>query len=266
MTVAITGATGEVGRRVSALIEAPRLIVRDRSRAPEGYEARVASDYGALDEMREALAGVDTVFLIPAGESADRVQRHTTAVEAAVAAGVRRLVYLSFFNAAPDATFTLARDHWHTEQHIRTTDLEWTFLRMNLYMDFIPGMVGTDGAIRGPAGDGRASAILRDDVAAAAAAVLNSAADEHTGRTYDLTGPSAFSLAEAASLLDASFVDETDEEAYASRAGYGAPDWEVRGWVTSYQAIRDGSLSAVAGDFVELTGRSAVSLSEYLTP
>ena len=115
MTIAITGATGEVGRRVSALVESPRLVVRDPSRAPSGSDARVASDYGAFAEMRAALTGADTVFLIPAGESADRVDRHTTAIDAAVAAGVQRLVYLSFFNAAPDATFTLARDHWHTE-------------------------------------------------------------------------------------------------------------------------------------------------------
>ena len=132
-----------------------------------------------------------------------------------------RLVYLSFLGAAPDATFTLARDHWATEEHIRATGLRWTFLRMNLYMDFIPNMVGADGVIRGPAGDGRVSAILRDDVAAAAAAVLRS--DGHDGVTYDLTGPSSFSLAEAAALMGARFEDETDEQAYASRAGYGAP-------------------------------------------
>ena len=78
------------------------------------------------------------MFLIPAGESADRVQQHKTAVDAAVAAGVARIVYLSFFNAAPDATFTLARDHWATEEHIRATGVTWTFLRMNLYMDFMP--------------------------------------------------------------------------------------------------------------------------------
>ena len=220
-----------------------------------GADVRVASGYGAFDEMRAALEGADTVFLIPAAEAADRVEQHQTAVDAAVAAGVARLVYLSFLSAAPDATFTLARDHWATEQHIRATGLRWTFLRMNLYMDFIPGMVGEDGVIRGPAGDGRVSAILRDDVAAAAAAVLPS--DGHDGVTYDLTGPASFSLAEAAELLGARFEDETDEQAYASRAGYGAPDWEVRGWVTSYQAIRDGSFDVVSPAVRELTGPRA---------
>ena len=172
-----------------------------------------------------------------------------------------RLVYLSFLNAAPDATFTLARDHWATEQHIRASGLDFTFLRMNLYMDFIPAMA-VDGVIRGPAGDGRVAAILREDVAAAAAAVLQSGGHENT--TYDLTGPASFSLAEAAELLGARFEDETDEQAYASRASYGAPDWEVRGWVTSYQAIRDGSFDVVSPAVRELTGREPTSLAAHL--
>jgi NAD(P)H dehydrogenase (quinone) len=264
--IAVTGATGEVGRRVVArLSEAKvphRLVVRDASRAPAGAEIRVATSYGALDEMRAALEGASTVFLIPAAEAADRVEQHKTAVDAALAIGVPRIVYLSFLGAAPDATFTLARDHWATEAHIRATGMAWTFLRMNLYMDFIPRMVGEDGVIRGPAGEGRLSAILRDDVAAAAAAVLVS--EGHDGRTYDLTGPESFTLAQAGALMGARFVDETDDEAYASRAGYGAPDWEVRGWVSSYQAIRDGSLDVVTPNVRELTGREPTSLAEYL--
>ena len=80
-----------------------------------------------------------------------------------------RIVYLSSIGAADDATFTLARDHWHTEHIIRQTGVRWTFLRMNLYMNFVPSMVGADGAIRGPAGDRRLAAVLRDDDVAAAA-------------------------------------------------------------------------------------------------
>src|SRR4051794_27649863 len=203
--IAVTGASGAVGTRLAERLEEAgarqRLIVRDRARAPEiaGAEVRQASGYDAKEEMRAALEGADTLFLMPAAEAPDRVEQHTTAVDAGVAAGVRRIVYLSFFGAAADATFTLARDHWHTEQHIRATGLPWTFLRMNLYMDFVPSMAGADGVIGGPAGDGRVAAILRDDVAAAAAAVLTSAG--HDGETYDLTGPTAFSLEEAAAEL-----------------------------------------------------------------
>ena len=142
--IAVTGATGEVGRRDIARLEAgiPHFsVVRDASRAVG--ECRVASDYGARDEMVAAFEGADTVFLVPAAENAERVEQHRTAVDAVVAAGVPRLVYLSFLGAGPDATFTLARDHWATEEHIRATGLRWTFLRKNLYMDFIPAMGAT---------------------------------------------------------------------------------------------------------------------------
>ena len=271
--IAVTGATGLVGRQVAANLEALerriRRVVRDRTRVPDAGRADVrrASSYGAFDEMRAALQDVHTLFLIPAAESADRVEQHKTAVDAAVAAGVRRIVYLSFLGAAERATFTLARDHWHTEQRIRATGLPWTFLRMNLYMDFIPSMVLADGAIRGPAGDGRVSAILREDVAAACAAALCSAA--HAGRTYDLTGRESFSLAEAAALMSrpdkpVRFEDETDDEAWASRRHYGAPDFEMRGWISSYQAIRAGRLARVSGDVLALTGCQPATLAEYL--
>jgi uncharacterized protein YbjT (DUF2867 family) len=135
-------------------------------------------------------------------------------------------------------------------------------------MDFVPSMVRPDGAIRGPAGDGRVAAILRDDVAAAAAAVLTSSG--HDGATYDLTGREAFSLAEAAELITrltgraVRFENETDEQAYASRAADDAPEWEVHGWVSSYQAIRDGSLDVVSTAVAELTGEQPRTLAQYL--
>ena len=177
--IAVTGSTGAVGSRVTARLAdrgaRRRLIVRDAARAPEdpGAEVRVASGYADTAAMRAALEGADTMLLIPARESPDRVQEHVSAVDAAVAAGVGRIVYLSFVGAAPDSVFTLGRHHWATEERIRATGVPYTFLRMSLYMDFIPSMAGEDGVIRGPAGDGRMGAILREDVAAAAAAVLH---------------------------------------------------------------------------------------------
>jgi uncharacterized protein YbjT (DUF2867 family) len=272
--IAVTGATGNVGRRVAARLAeagaAQRLVVRDPARAPrlDGAEVRAAAGYGAREEMRAALEGADTVFLVPAAESPDRVDQHRAAVDAAVAAGAARIVYLSFLGAAADSTFTLARDHFLTEEHIRATGVPWTFLRMSLYMDFVPAMVAPDGVIRGPAGDGRVGAVHRDDVAAGAAAVLT--AGGHDGRSYELTGPSTFSLAEAADLMarftgkPVRFEDETDEEAWASRRALGAEDWEIRGWVSSYLALRSGALDVVTDCVRELTGEPPIDLEGYL--
>jgi uncharacterized protein YbjT (DUF2867 family) len=280
--IGVTGATGIVGGGVAALLaergHPQRLVVRDAGRAPRlaGAEVRVAADYGAGDEMRRALEGVETLFLVPGREAPDRVRQHTTAVDAAVAAGVRRIVYLSFLAASPTATFTLARQHWATEQHIRTSGVaSFTFLRMSLYLDFIPSMVSPEGVIVGPAGGGRVGALLRSDVAAAAVAVLTgvgegAASSSHDGRTYDLTGREAFTLAEAAAEMSRLtgkpivFRNESREEAYASRAGYGAPDWEVEGWVTSYEAIASGEMAPVTDAVRRLTGQGPATLSEYV--
>jgi uncharacterized protein YbjT (DUF2867 family) len=123
--------------------------------------------------------------------------------------------------------------------------------------------------IRGPAGDGRVSAVGQDDIAAAASAVLLDPG-AHPGRTYSLTGPEAFTLTEAAATMsrvlgrDYAFQDESLEEAHASRASYGAPGWQVDAWVSSYTAIAAGEMSGVTGDVELLTGRPATSLADVL--
>jgi NAD(P)H dehydrogenase (quinone) len=197
------------------------------------------------------------------------VDRHRTFVDAAAAAGVRHLVYTSFLNAAPDAVFTLARDHWATERHIRAAGLPFTFLRDGLYADFLPMMVGDDGVLRGPAGDGRAALVAQDDIADAAVAVLRDPGP-HAGATYDLTGPEALTFTEVAAALSTAtgrpvrFHDESLAEAYASRASYGAPDWQVEAWVSTYTAVAAGQLATVSGDVERLTGHPATSLAELL--
>jgi NAD(P)H dehydrogenase (quinone) len=270
---AITGATGGIGgrvaRRLAELGVEQRLVVRDPARAPRLPGATVAAaTYADGEAMRRAVDGADVVLLVSAGEDPDRVRLHRTAVEAVAAAGVGRVAYVSFLRCAPDATFTFARDHWHTERAIEAAGLGHTFLRDSLYLDFLPRMVGADGVIRGPAGDGRFAPVARDDVADAAVAVLLD--DASAGQAYDLTGAELLTMADAATVLAAvasrpiRYVEETLDEAYASRAHYGAPDWEVAGWVTTYAAIAAGELDVVSDAVQRLTGHPPATLSDYL--
>ncbi|MFD8584601.1 SDR family oxidoreductase [Streptomyces californicus] len=274
--IAVTGASGAVGGRVArrlARTGAPvRLLGRDPARLPDipGADRAPAAPYGDGEAMRRALDGAHTLFLVSAHESPDRVREHATAIDAAVAVGVERIVYVSFQGAAPDATFTFARDHWETEAHLRTAGVRHTFLRDNWYQAGLPAMTGTDGVLRGPGGEGRVAAVTHEDIADAAAAVLLDEGTDHDGLAHDLTGPEAFTLAEAAEELSRVtgrpivYVPETREEAYASRAGYGAPEWEVAGWVTSYEAIANGELAAVSDAVPTLTGRPATSFADFL--
>ncbi|QIN80842.1 NAD(P)H-binding protein [Rubrobacter marinus] len=271
----MTGATGAVGGRVAARLAeaglAQRLVVRDPRRAPLLPKAEVAeASYADAAAMRRALEGVGAFFMVSGAEDRDRLGQHKAAVDAAVEAGVERIVYLSFVAAAPETTFTFGRDHYHTEVHIRASGLGFAFLRDNWYQDMLPLMAGPDGVIRGPAGVGRVGAVSRDDVADAAAAVLLGGA-EHDGRTYDVTGPEAITLHEAAEELTratgrpVTYHAETVEEAYSSRSGYGAPDWMVEGWVTSYAAMADGDLDVVSDAVRDLTGHAPATFAEFLS-
>src|SRR5215207_5715959 len=120
--IGVTGATGGLGGRVAQRLArdgiAQRLIVRDEDRAPrlEGAEVVEAPGYHDRDAMRRAFEGVDILML----------------VSAAADAGVARIVYTSFVGAAPDATFTFARDHFHTEEHIRSRGVGHTFVRSSM--------------------------------------------------------------------------------------------------------------------------------------
>lgn len=273
-SIAVTGATGFIGGHTARTLAAAglpqRLIVRNPERAPELPLAEVAvAAFGDRSGVEHALPGIDTVLMVSAAESATRLDEHEAFIDGAAAAGVAHIVYTSFVAAAPDAVFTLARDHFATEEHLRGSGTAWTILRDNFYLDFMPMMVGDDGVIRGPAGNGRAALVSRRDVAAAAAAILQNPA-AHAGRTYELTGPEALTMAEIAAILSAglqrsiSFHNETVEEAYDSRKAWDAPQWQYDAWVSTYTSIESGAMAKLSTSVEELTGRKPQSLAEFL--
>lgn len=269
----VTGVTGAVGGRVARSLESAglrvRMVVRDRSSAPDlDAEVAVAPDYGDEAAFRAGMQGVNTLFLVSGREHAERLRQHQTAIDAAAAAGVGRIVYLSFLGAAADATFTLARQHFATEEHIRATGIPFTFLRSSLYLDYLPFLAGADGVIAGPAGSGRFAPVARDDVADTVFAVLTTR--DHDGQTYDNTGSATLSLGEVAEELskvagrEVRYVDQTIDQAWGSRRPSGAPDWEIEGWISSYLAIAKGEMDLVAETVLRLTGHEPMSLPEFL--
>jgi len=270
-TLALTGSTGGLGARVAERLAGlglgQRLIVREPAKAPvhEGVEIAVASSYGAAAEMRDALSGVKTLYFVSAREAPERVGEHRIAIDAARAAGVERIVYVSFLGAGPEATFTFARDHWATEEAIRASGLAFTFLRSSLYLDFMPVFAGLERTIRGPAGEGRFAPVARNDLADAALAVLT-ADGAHDGKAYELTGPELLTMTEVAARLgiltgqDWEYVPQTVEEARESRRDLDAPEPIVEGMISSYLAIADGSMEVKTDAVAELTGHPPLTL------
>jgi NAD(P)H dehydrogenase (quinone) len=303
--MAVTGATGELGGRVAARLArlglSQRLIVRDSDRAPHlpGAEIAQASSYSDSAAMVCALKGIEKVFLVSARDRFgiahicakshrpfpfyDRLQEHIAAVDAAMAVGVKHIVYLSMLNAAPDATFILSRDHFSTEEYIRASGVPFTFLRISLYTDNVPQNVSSDDVIRAPAGEGRASWVTRDDIADVAVAVLIGSG--HSERTYNVTGPEALTMAETAEILSTAvkrkivYQPQTPQEARKTRStsrvekyeserrmltGKGLDDYEVEVFVTHFLQIATGELAEVSDAVPNLTGHPAQSLAQYL--
>jgi uncharacterized protein YbjT (DUF2867 family) len=271
MTIAVTGASGNLGGRVARELAVrgvqQRLIVRDATRAPKlpGTETAVAS-YEDTEAMAKALTGASVLFLVSGHENPERISVHRSAIEGARLAGVERIVYTSFMGAAPNATFTYARDHSATEEAVRSAGINLTSMRNALYADVAPWFVGDDGVIRAPAGHGRVAWVARADVARLAAVLLTEVG--HEGQIYDVSGPHAIDLYETARILTKAtrraitYHAETIDEARTSRAGN--PDWLVDGWIGSYQALETGEGSVTSHTIEHLTGQAPMSFSEFL--
>jgi NAD(P)H dehydrogenase (quinone) len=278
--IAVTGATGALGRRVAERLSAAgadlRLVVRDAARAPQVRGSEVVANPGGFDDpagLEAALRGADTVYLVSAAEHENRLQQHFDAVDAAVAAGVQRIVYTSFLNASPDAVFTLVRQHFATEERIRASGVRATFLRHSMYADFVPFFASVENGravIAAPAGEGRTSFVSRDDLADVATAVLLRQDRDLDGQALEVTGPEALTVTEAAQVLTeitgrpVDYRNQTVEEAWATRRPSGHPDWEIEGWVTSYLAIAAGELATVTDVVPTLTGHPARTVAEHL--
>jgi NAD(P)H dehydrogenase (quinone) len=279
--IAVTGVTGTLGGRVlerlSGAGDVPlRLVVRDAGRAPAVPGAEVVENPGGYADpagFRAALDGVDTLYLVSAAEAEDRLQQHFDAVDAAVAAGVQRIVYTSFLGAKDDAVFTLVRQHAATEERIRQSGVRATFLRHSMYADFVPFFAAVEqgrAVIAAPAGNGRTSFVSRDDLADVGAAVLLDDSGRFDGQALDVTGPEALTMDDAARVLTevtgipTEYRPQTVEEAWATRRPSGHPDWEIEGWVTSYLAIAAGELATVTDVVPTVAGHPARTVAAHL--
>lgn len=204
MTIAVTGATGDLGRLIIARLkgkaegEAIVALARNPSRADDlGIEVRQA-DYDDRSSLDAALKGVDTLLFISASEIGKRVPQHRNIIEAAQAQGVGRIVYTSLLHA-DQSPLSLADEHRLTEAMLAASGIKATILRNGWYTENYASSVQAavaQGALIGSAGEGRISSATRADYADAAVAVLTS--DGHDGRTYELSGDEAYTLSDLA--------------------------------------------------------------------
>lgn len=262
-TIIVSGASGQLGGLVvedllARGVEPSRLILV--SRTPEALAAYAAmgastrfGDFSEPESLPAAYAGGDRMLLISIGTGvgAERADLHGNAIDAAVAAGVRHVVYTSFVDLENNDS-PLAADHVRTEQMLRDSGLAWTMLRNSLYMNGVVARAArmlADGRVVSSVTGGVAY-VTREDCAAAAAAVL--ATDGHEGRAYDITGPSVVfpqDIARAASEVTGRPIEILPPEPGAA----AAPG-----------PMSSASFSVVSSAVQDLTGRPAMSVRDLL--
>ena len=209
--IVVTGATGGLGRLVVAnllgrvpagdIVAAVRTPSKAADLASQGVHVREA-DYGRPATLASAFAGATRVLLISSPSLGVRVAEHAAVIDAAKAAGVRLLAYTSVLRA-DTSTLLVAPDHVATERYLAGSGVPWVLLRNGWYLENRTAAIAAAldaGALLGCAGEGRIAAAARADYAEAAAAVLTT--DGHVGRTYELGGDAAFTLAELAAQVD----------------------------------------------------------------
>lgn len=280
MTIAITGASGPLGRTTAELVLQavdPREVVLTTRNptsladlAARGVDVRPV-DFNDSRTLADGFAGVDRLLVISTDAVGARLDSQRAAIAAAAAAGVGHVAYTSVPEPVPANPALPVADHAGTEQALRDSGMAWTVLRNNLYAHMqVPGLqhAAAAGRLVSNGGDGATAYVTREDCAAAAAAVLVQGG--HERQAFDITGPLALSAADLAALAgeiggrDVEVVHVDDAAFAAGLRSAGLPG-EVADLIASFgAATRAGYLATTTSAVADLTGRPPTSLADVV--
>ena len=273
MTIAITGATGQLGRLVINKLKekvSPSEIIalaRNTAKASDlGVTVREAN-YDRPATLEQALSGVETLLLISSSEVGKRVTQHGNVIKAAKNTGVKRIVYTSLLHA-DTSVLSLAEEHRATEAELKESGIPYTVLRNGWYTEnyagSIPGALA-GGAFIGSAGEGKISSATREDFAEAAVVVLTG--EGHEGKIYELAGDDAYTLSDLAAEVSRQtgktipYKNLSEADYAAALTGFGLPKGlaqAIAGWDAG---ALQGALFDDSRQLSALIGRPTTSLS-----
>lgn len=273
MTIAVTGATGHLGRlviqKLKEKVPASGIVALARSTAKAadlGVTAR-AADYAKPETLEAALAGVDTLVLISSSEIGQRAVQHQNVIDAASKAGVKKILYTSVLHA-DTSPLSLAEEHRQTEAAIKSSGIAFTILRNGWYTENYSSAINgalASGAFIGSAGEGRISSATREDYAEAAVAAATG--DGHDGKTYELAGDTAWTMTDLAAEVskqtgrDIPYKNLPEADYAAALTGTGMPEGLASFLAGVDAAIVQGALFDDSRQLSTLIGRPSTPLA-----
>ena len=278
--IAITGATGQLGRLVISsllkktpaanIIAAVRNAHKAKDLAAKGVQVRIA-DYNQPQAWDGALKGAEKVLLISASDVGQRARQHRSVIDAAKRTGVELLAYTSVLRA-DTSVLGIAAEHRETEAAIRASGLPSVLLRNGWYTEnYLAGIPAalSMGAVYGCAGQGRISSASRADFAEAAAAVLTG--DGQAGRGYELAGDAAYTLADLAAELthqagrEIKYVNVSEAEYRGMLVKVGFPAMVAGFLADAETGISKGALFDESRQLSRMIGRPTTPLAVSVT-
>lgn len=264
--IAVLGATGTIGRHVARLLHdhgtPARAIVRDTNAVDVGLPA-VHADLLDRDSLESAFEGATTLFLLtPHGPDQETMERN--AVDAAVAAGIERIVKISGSGPSlgPNGAAPTAITHWRSEQRIETELPRFQFLRPSFLMQNLTEMKPVMHLLPAPMGDGPIAMVDARDVATCAVALLED--DEAVNGAWQVTGPEPVTFGDVAKRLRARYVNVSPRLAEAALRRRGESPFEVDHALRMARFFGSGADGSPTHDVFRITGSQPRTLDEFL--
>ncbi len=266
-TTLVVGASGQIGSTLADLLAAQgQTVRRATSRAPV-RPGDVSVNLATGDGLAAALAGADQAFLMAPPGFAQQHELLIPAIDAAQAAGLRKVLLLSAMGANADDSIPLRR----AERHLEASGLAWNVIRPNWFMQnfhtFWLHGIQTQGQILLPVGDAQGSFIDTRDIAAVAAKLLSS--DTFVNSAHDLTGGEALDHTQVAAILSRvagrpiGFTDISDDAMRQGLLGAGLPADYTEFMLVILGAFRAGHAARVTDAVARITGQSPIRFEQY---
>ena len=280
-SILVTGATGNIGSEVvkELLSDAPDVSIKAAVHSSQNVkkvksDARVKViqiDYNEPETVREALNGVDKLFLLTP-DVPNAPDLASNVVIEAKKAGIKQIVKQSVMGAALEADVGTMRLHRQVEKFIEQSGIPFTFLRPNEFMqNFInfhsPSIKGNN-AFYIPLEDAKVSLVDVRDIAGVAVKSLIDE-DKHKNKTYLITGPEALSYHQVAEILSnttgrkINYVNISDGEARAAMKEIGMSDWLINTVSELSEYFRKGKASEISPAVEDVTGKKPISFSQF---